>query len=107
MIEGNREKWRDTIKRILDVIITLSTCNLAFRGHRKESINEIASTSGNFLNIIDLLSRYDPLLKSHLENDNIKYKYISPQIQNEMIELASKSVLDDIIHEIQATPFFQ
>lgn len=38
MIEGNRERWIESIKIILDVIITLST---AFRSHRRESINEI------------------------------------------------------------------
>lgn len=38
---------------------------------------------------MDLLSRYDPHLKSHLDNDNDKMEYMSPQIQNEIVELAS------------------
>lgn len=32
------EKLVEVIKRIFDVITTMSTCNLAFRGHRSESI---------------------------------------------------------------------
>lgn len=66
MIEGNVDKWNETTKRILDVIITLSTDNLPFRGYHNEHIKLIDSTSGNFLNIIDMLSRYDPFLKSYL-----------------------------------------
>lgn len=66
----------------------------------------IDSTSGNFLNMVDLLARYDPLFKSHLENDKVRTKYMSPKIQNEMIELASKHVLDGIVCEIRETTFF-
>lgn len=105
-LAGNVNAWRDIIKRILDVIVTLSTCNLPFRGHRNESFKEVDSTSGNFLNIIDLLSRYDPVLKSHLENENSKTKYLSPAVQNEMINLASNYVLDGIVNDIQVAPFF-
>lgn len=42
-MEGNVRRWRDIIKRILDVIITMSSCNLAFRGHRNENVSHIDS----------------------------------------------------------------
>lgn len=100
------EKMLEVIKRILDVIITMSTCNLAFRGHRSESIKSISSESGNFLNIIDLLSRYDPILKSHLENEGSRIKYLSPTIQNELIHLASHQILSEILSEVQQSSFF-
>lgn len=62
-LAGNVDAWCDIIIRILDVIITLSICNLPFRGHQNKSLKEIDSTSGKFLNIIYLLSRYDLVLK--------------------------------------------
>lgn len=106
MFHVDINKMREVLKRIIDVIITLSTSNLAFRGHRSENPKSISSESGNFLNIIDLLSRYDPVLKSHLENESSKIKYLSPTIQNELICLASNEILQDILSDIQQAPFF-
>uniref|UniRef100_A0A1B6JGE6 DUF4371 domain-containing protein n=1 Tax=Homalodisca liturata TaxID=320908 RepID=A0A1B6JGE6_9HEMI len=106
LIQKYEPEYCEILKRLLDVVITMATCNLAFRGHRNENIETVDTTSGNFLNIIDLLSRYDPLLKSHLENDQSKVKYLSPKIQNEMIMFASQHVLDEVVSEIQAAPFF-
>lgn len=99
------DRWQEILKRILDVIVTLARCNVALRGHR-ENYTVIDSQSGNFLNIIDLLSRYDPLLSSHLENKNSKIKYLSPKIQNELISTAEKHVINQITDEIAKAAFF-
>lgn len=71
-MEGNVRKWRDIIKIILDDIITMSTCNLAFRGHRNENVSHVDRSSVIVFNIIDFLSKYDPLLSSHLQNSQRK-----------------------------------
>ena len=52
--------WTAVLTRITDVTLTLACCDLAFQGHR-EKLGE--PNSGNFLSIIDLLIRYDPVLK--------------------------------------------
>lgn len=106
MFHEDVNKMREVLKRIIDVVITLSTSNLAFRGHRSEDSKNISGESGNFLNIIDLLSRYDPVLRSHIENENSKIKYLSPAIQNELISLASSEILQGILNDIQKAPFF-
>ena len=51
--------WTSVLTRITDVTLTLASCNLAFRGH-PEKVGE--PSSGNFLSIVELLSRYDPVL---------------------------------------------
>ena len=51
--------WTSVLTRITDVTLTLASCNLAFRGHR-EKVGE--PSSGNFLSIVELLFRYDPVL---------------------------------------------
>lgn len=102
----NLGRMKEVFKRILDVVITMSKCNLAFRGHRSEQPKSITSESGNFLNVVALLSRYDPVLRSHLEDENSKIKYLSPKIQNELIDLASSQVLSNIILEIQNAYFY-
>ena len=53
---------------IRDSIRTMALCSLPFLGHR-ESLHEINPESGNFLNILSLISRYDSLLSAHLENE--------------------------------------
>lgn len=92
--------------RILDVTRTLAVCNLPFRGHR-ENVSSIGPQSGNFLNVVDLLSRYDPLLKSHLANSKTRNKYLHHDQQNEMITLMANSVKQKIVAEISKAPFFQ
>lgn len=53
--------------------------------------------SGIFLNLIDLLSKYDNILKQHLVN-HIKgaISYLSPKIQNEFICLLGQRVRNEI-----------
>nr|CAI5839964.1 unnamed protein product [Callosobruchus analis] len=50
--------WRDVLHRIINVIITLVSCNLPLRGHD--------SDSGKFMAISRLLTNYDATLKGLL-----------------------------------------
>ena len=56
-------KWREILKRLLDVTMFLAKQNLPFRGHRENMLSE---NKGNFLQLIELLSKYDPVLREHL-----------------------------------------
>ncbi|CAK6977314.1 hypothetical protein F7725_021412 [Scomber scombrus] len=94
---------RQVLERIINVTITLATCNLSFRGHR-EIIGQ--SNSGNFLSIIQLLARYDQVLKELLERPQGSVKYLSPAIQNEIIYIIAKRVQCDIQEEINSAQFF-
>lgn len=95
--------WKQILRRIIDVTLTLATNNLAFRGHR-EKLGELHC--GNFLSIIHLLTKYDPVLKDILDKQECSITYLSPQIQNEIISLLSAEVEKEIINEIQAAPFY-
>ncbi|KAF3859013.1 hypothetical protein F7725_021412 [Dissostichus mawsoni] len=79
--------WRQVLERIVNVTITLATCNLAFRGHR-EILGQ--PNSGNFLSMIELLACYDPVLKELVERPQGSVKYLSPAVQNEIIYLIAK-----------------
>lgn len=82
--------WVQILDRIINVTLTLATSNLAFRGHF-DSLNAEVS-SGNFLNIIKLLAKYDPILNNLISDESRKIKYLSPQIQNEIITLLGNEV---------------
>jgi hypothetical protein len=62
-IRSEKKKWRDILRRILDVILFLGERSLAFRGD-SEKIGD--PHNGNFLGLIELLSHYDPILKEHI-----------------------------------------
>lgn len=95
--------WRKILQRILDVTMMLATCNLAFRG---SSDNIEDSNKGNFLSVIDLLAKYDPVLSELLARPAGSTKYLSYQIQNEVINLLGQEVYDDIIRDLKNAPFF-
>ncbi|GBP97367.1 hypothetical protein EVAR_63352_1 [Eumeta japonica] len=40
--------WRQVLSRLLEVTLILSTCNLAFRGHREKADSNDPSSLGNF-----------------------------------------------------------
>ncbi|CAH1994168.1 unnamed protein product [Acanthoscelides obtectus] len=89
--------WRDVLHRIINVIITLASCNLSLRGHD--------SDSGNFMAILRLLSNYDATLKELLLKPKGEINYLSPTIQNEIISLLGTTVRNNIISEIKKAPF--
>ncbi|XP_078507675.1 zinc finger MYM-type protein 1-like [Lissotriton helveticus] len=94
--------WTQILSRIIDIALLLSTCNLPFRGHR-EQVKE--KDGGNFLAVIELLAKYDPIL-NHLITKDSRVKYLSPAIQNELIEMLSNKVQNEIVSEIKNAPFY-
>lgn len=101
-IEKETTKWYKVLHRIVNVTLTLASCNLAFRGHR-EQIGK--TNSGNFLAIIELLAEYDPVLHELL-SENTNQKYLSPTIQNELIQVLGDKVKTDIVRDINDAMFY-
>ncbi|GBP08857.1 hypothetical protein EVAR_78255_1 [Eumeta japonica] len=62
---------RLVLKRIIDIILFISKQGIAYRGKSEAlySLADIADDNqnhGNFLNLVVLLSKYDPVLKAHM-----------------------------------------
>jgi hypothetical protein len=57
--------WTQVLDRIVNLIITSTCNNIAFRGHREHNNKEL--NRGNFLAVIDLLAKYDAVLEQLLE----------------------------------------
>jgi hypothetical protein len=106
-IQREKHFWRQVLDRMLNVTLTLAMCNLPFRGHH-ESLDG-RGNPGNFIAIVQLLAKYDPVLEQLLTKQAVKgsVKYMSPVIQNELIGLLAAQVRNDIISEINAAPFFR
>ena len=86
--------WKEVMKRLIDVIIFLSEKNLAFRGTDEHFGSQ---SNGNFLGIIELISKYDDVLKKLVEKVSRKKvsqaHYLSPSSQNEIINAISNKIV--------------
>lgn len=112
VIDQEKKKWRDILSRLLDVILFLARQNLPLRGHR-EGVS--SDNRGNFLELVNLLSKYDPVLKEHMLRIEhaiacTKRKrvdsYLSKDIQNEFISLLGKEVKNNIVDDIKKAKYF-
>ena len=84
----------------------LSERNLAFKGSE-----EVLGSphNGNFLGIFELLARRDPILKElqdRIKNKNTKDHYLSPTIQNELIELLATEVEKENLQQLKLAKYF-
>ncbi|KAE9521387.1 hypothetical protein AGLY_018209 [Aphis glycines] len=104
-IQNECNFWRQVLDRVINVTLTLVTSNLSFRGHQ---VTEFSKNKGNFLSIITLISKYDPILEKLLSMlaGRSTANYLSNTIQNEIITLLANTILKQIILSINQSPFF-
>jgi len=85
-ISTETKYWNDIVIRVISVIKFLTSRGLSLRGD-----NEVFGVTNNFLGILELISEFDPFLKSHIERHGNKGKghssYLSKTICNEKIIL--------------------
>ena len=93
------------VKILMDVTKTLARQDIAFRGDGKEE------TNGNYNQIVMLVARHCPLLEKWLGSRSRKSRshnvtYMSPESQNEMIQLLGQEVRNKILDEIKSAGMF-
>ncbi|XP_065658447.1 uncharacterized protein LOC136082958 [Hydra vulgaris] len=106
VINGEMKKWRDILKVIVDAILFCAKNNLALRGST-EVIGE--QNNGIFLNLIELISHYYPLVAEHVASIKAKKtttSYFSPRIQNELIELLGQKVRNEILSNAREAKYY-
>ncbi|KAG8582256.1 hypothetical protein GDO81_007971 [Engystomops pustulosus] len=105
------DKFVALLERLLDVTLHLASRNMAFRGS-SQRIGEIHN--GNFLGTLEILARYDVVLREHLEKvkasqekgKRLPAHYLSWATQNEFINICGKHVLNAILSERKAAIYF-
>ncbi|CAB4038232.1 Hypothetical predicted protein, partial [Paramuricea clavata] len=88
---------RKVVEILLDITKTLGRQGIAFRGHGDDK-------EGNFHQIVMLMARYCPDLKFWFSTTRMRpYRvtYLSPQSQNEFIELIGRQVQKRVTKEIK------
>lgn len=102
----NIEQNRKILKYCIESILYCGRQCIALRGHNENL--ESPANPGNFLAMLRVLANHDPLLKSHLDNPQLKNAtYISPDIQNQLANIIGKLVIQkDIINEILHAKYY-
>jgi hypothetical protein len=95
------KKNRDILKRLIDAVCFLGKQELPFRGHDEcnDSFNR-----GNYLEFLDALQQYDPLLEHHLQSSTV-FRGTSPAVQNDLIQAISEVLIDEIKKEVHVSNF--
>ena len=110
LIENEAKKWRQILYRLLDIIKFLAKQNLAFCGHRETLEESAEMNSGNFLELVKLLSKYDPVLREHVLRVTLgkphSLSYLSPQIQNEFVNCLGDLVRTKIIEQVRNSKYY-
>lgn len=110
-IESEAKKWREILTRILNTILFLGERGLALRGD-SHLLGE--PNNGNFLGILELISHYDAVLRDHLErvktsqqsHNRLQVHYLSPDIQNEFVQLCARHVETEILKERENAKYY-
>ncbi|XP_065654640.1 uncharacterized protein LOC136081267 [Hydra vulgaris] len=95
--------WVQVLERIVNITLALCKNSLAFRGHRESFDNEY---NGNFLTQVQLLAKYDNVMKQVLSMPNGSIKYLSHQIQNEVIYCLATHLKATLTADINSSPFY-
>lgn len=81
---------------------------MAFRGST-DKLEEQSARKGNFLGLVDLLSKFDSVMGEHvrrIQNDEIHDHYVGKRIQNELVTLMGDKVRSEIIRRVKSAKYF-
>ncbi|CAH2219185.1 zinc finger MYM-type 1-like [Pelobates cultripes] len=106
LMSRERQHWRSVMERLLNIVQFLAERNLAFRG---SSDRLFTTNNGNFLGLVELLGKYDSVMAEHLRRVVSKETadhYCGKTIQNEIINLMAKQVIEDILQRCRNAKYF-
>ena len=81
LMDKEKNKWKEILHRVVEVIKFLCKQNLPLRGHREDSNS---GNQENFLETLKLLAKYNAVIKKHLSVIQLSSKgmttYLLPTI---------------------------
>ncbi|XP_022876703.1 zinc finger MYM-type protein 1-like [Olea europaea var. sylvestris] len=106
LIDTERKHWRHVLTRIIAIVKRLAKNTLPFRGDDKRLNVE---NNGLFLQMVEMVSEFDPIMKEDLRRANakeIQYTNLGKKIQNELIQLLANEVRNAIVKKVKHAKYF-
>lgn len=92
------EKNRCILRSIIEVILLCGKQNLPLRGHTEDE--------STFMALVNFRAQTDPVLALHLQEAPQRARYLSPKIQNQIIEILGQQISDDIVRKCNKAECF-
>uniref|UniRef100_A0A8C1J990 TTF-type domain-containing protein n=1 Tax=Cyprinus carpio TaxID=7962 RepID=A0A8C1J990_CYPCA len=106
LLEAERNRWREVLIRLVSIIQSLAERNMGLRG----SVDTLhVNNNGNFLKEVELLAKFDPVLKEHvrrIDSGANHTTYLGKTVQNELIACISDTILRTIVVQIKESKYF-
>lgn len=94
---------REYLKTLVNIVITISKTNSAFRGHNEK---DTSLNKGIFLETCDLVAKESERFSKLQQKIPNNAKYTCGVSQNALMKAAADCVTDTIVTEAKAAPFF-
>ena len=103
-------------RKILSILKTIVFCdkqNISLGGHREQPLSaldvhiEQSNNHGNFRALLNFqVEAGDSVLGDHFQSSQLSSKYISPQIQNDLVIYTGDWIREQIINEVKNAKLF-
>lgn len=106
LIEAERRRWREVLTRLVAIIQSLAERNIALRG-TTDKLHE--PNNSNFLKEVELMAKFDPVLKQHVADVETRFShtsYLAKNIQNELIDCIGGKIVGAMVKEIRQNKYF-
>ena len=98
-------KNRHYLKALLQALMYCTTQEIALRGHRESSSSQSVN-KGNFIELLELLSKFDPIIHDRLKDGPKNAQYTSHGIQNELLHILANRVRKGICEDVKSAQAF-
>ena len=97
-------KNRSTIRRLFDVVCLIGKLGMPFRGHREDADSH---NKGLYRELVEFVAAAgDEVLNEHLNTMSANATYLSPTIQNQMIDIIDKSIVEAVVLQVNEAGIF-
>lgn len=104
--EMEKKQSLKALERIIEIIKFLGAQNLAFRGSSDKLYEK---NNGNFLKLIELFAKFDPIIESHIHKalqQNKSVHYLSKDSQNEILSILGNAIRDKILSLLRQCKYY-
>ena len=105
-MDKKREHWCKVLERLISITQYLAERSLAFRG---TSNTLFTPHNGNFLGLVELVRKFDPVLDTHLrkiKTNEINNHYLGKDTQNELLDIMATATLNEILKRVKAAKYY-